>query len=199
MRVCLLSDLVNHRHRRTLYALLGTGAGSSKVLKVEPGVSSSTPSYSTTGTGTTTGTGQSSGGSSGSGGARTPIPSDQEGTPISSHEHQAHHNTPRPLQSPQHQNREGKFPPGPVSIAHLSTDSPQCTPCRSTLFIDSVLLLICINRRFRAHRSPFTSLHAHVEHSYSEEHYLRKSPVHIDGPLHGSEGTVEPIPTPGRH
>jgi len=85
----------------------GTGAGSSKVLKVEPGVSSSTPSYSTTGTGTTTGTGQSSGGSSGSGGARTPIPSDQEGTPISSHEHQAHHNTPRPLQSPQHQNREG--------------------------------------------------------------------------------------------
>ena len=175
--MCLLSDLVNHRHRRTLYALLGTGAGSSKVLKVEPGVSSSTPSYSTTGTGTTTGTGQSSGGSSGSGGARTPIPSDQEGTPISSHEHQAHHNTPRPLQSPQQQNREGKSPPGPVPIAHLSTDSPQCTPRRSALFIEFSITAHLHNSEIPCTRPPFTSLHAHVEHSYSERHYLQQ--IHL--------------------
>ena len=88
-----------------LYALLGAGAGSSKVLKVEPGAS--TPSYST----------GCSNSSAGVGASTTPHPhpvrtSSDEGT-ISSHEQQAH--TPRPLPSPQ--GREGK-PLSPIDRQH---------------------------------------------------------------------------------
>ena len=113
-----------------LYASLGTGAGSSKVLKVEPGVSSSTPSYSTTGTTTGSSGGQcsSGSGSDASGGARTPThhpTSDPDaGAPISSHEHQAHLPPLRTLSSPHHQTREGKCPAHPQPTRPLGPRPP---------------------------------------------------------------------------